>query len=446
MVTNIVDQTQTDAQEKLRDKIKLSWGRLPKELRACYNVIKDNDSTFEVQRKKGGHPPSVIYAGVNARGGTIHNLHVSELGPIQFYDAKRAEEILTGALPAARLGWRVIETTWKGRKGGPAWSIVRQCLEIPEEHKAPDDFRLLFFPWWKDAECVREGAVEQIDQETLQYLDYVEGRIGKKLSDPQKVFYYKEKMRLGLFMWSEYPSLLEECWSGMIKGAIYQTYVAKAREEGRIRNITVDGREPVHTFWDLGAPENTVVWYVQFIGQEIRVIDCDGTGMHETTTNRVARMNQKGYDYGTHYLPHDGLQKGKGGITWQQELSAQGFNNSRVVPRMSAKGSFLKPINRMQQLFPRLVFDEKKCKDLLEALENYHWVEDEKKETLKDEPEHDWSSHWADAGRVLAEADLNNMLPEGGVGGSSRMRHRPLLPGYRRQRALTGCGHSGRRF
>jgi hypothetical protein len=47
------------------------------------------------------------------------------------------------------------------------------------------------------------------------------------------------------------------------------------RAEGAIRPAVVDASSLVHTAWDLGSPINTVTWYLQLVGAEIRVIDCD---------------------------------------------------------------------------------------------------------------------------------------------------------------------------
>ena len=68
----------------------------------------------------------------------------------------------------------------------------------------------------------------------------------------------------------------------------------------------VDTSALVHSAWDLGAPLNTVVTYFQIIGAEIRVIDCD-SDLDLTPVQRVAYMLNKGYLFGSHFLPHDAL-------------------------------------------------------------------------------------------------------------------------------------------
>ena len=61
-------------------------------------------------------------------------------------DLRRSEEILTGAIPSAKDGVIIVETSWRGGRGGHLWDIVRKALETPKEQKQPDDWRVVFFP------------------------------------------------------------------------------------------------------------------------------------------------------------------------------------------------------------------------------------------------------------------------------------------------------------
>ena len=59
-------------------------------------------------------------------------------------------------------------------------------------------------------------------------------------------------------------------------------------------------------------------------------------------------------------------------------------------------------INALRTLFSRMWFDQTKCKGLVEALKNYRKKWDDKRKVFENKPYHDWSSHLADAGRMLA--------------------------------------------
>ena len=83
---------------------------------------KSNDSTVSIDW--GGTGVSEFFAGTKSRGGSNDLLWVSEWGPIQFEDVNRSAEIRSGALPSARHGITVVETTWKGGKGGDLWELI----------------------------------------------------------------------------------------------------------------------------------------------------------------------------------------------------------------------------------------------------------------------------------------------------------------------------------
>ncbi len=115
-----------------------------------------------------GTRPSTIFAGRNARGGTNQLLHISEWGVIQADDPVRSEEILTGALPSAEHGVTIVETTWKGGRGGHLWRLIREAQEICDAERTSRDWRLFFFPWWTDPTYTESGGA--IEDETARYL------------------------------------------------------------------------------------------------------------------------------------------------------------------------------------------------------------------------------------------------------------------------------------
>ncbi len=45
-----------------------------------------------------------------------------------------------------------------------------------------------------------------------------------------------------------------------------------AEMDGRITKVPYDAIKPVHAVFDLGWADNTAIWFVQFIGFEIRLI------------------------------------------------------------------------------------------------------------------------------------------------------------------------------
>lgn len=431
----VVDQNQTDATKKLRNKIVFAFEQLPAYLKSRFRVGKDNDHFFEILPQCPGDAPSEVQAGTNARGDTFQILHISEWGSIAYEDPKRSQEILTGALPAAKKGLVFIETTWKGGKNGDLWSITKRAMETPPEHRTEEDYTLYFFPWHGEASYTLQGDVSQIAPECSQYLDEVEALIGKQLTGGQRLWYYKVAWIQGLFRFREFPSTLDECFRSPIEGALYADLIDKLRAQNAITNYAVDGMALVHTFWDLGSPQNTCVWYAQFVGREVRIVDCDviprdADAPPETIVERASRMLRKGYNYGWHYLPHDAQQTERSGRTIKGELESAGLKNIRVVPRTI---DIWMGINRLRQLMPTFVFRLPACQHGIEALENYHTKRETGAGFSQDLPVHDWSSHSADALRTLAEAEMAGML-EGGSATAIKARNNGgvrVLSGFR---------------
>lgn len=198
-------------------------------------------------------------------------------------------------------------------------------------------------------------------------------------------------------------------------GAIYADLIDTARKDGRVSEAVLWERGAlVWTAWDLGAPQNTAVWYFQEVMGEIRLIDHD-SGLNLTTAERVARMVAKGYSYGGHLLPHDAEATQKGGLSYLRELSDAGLANLRIVPRTH---NVWHGITRMREVLPRCRFALPQCEQGLAALEAYH-RRSSKDGFVTNDPVHDWSSHTADAFRYIGEGLLHGIVGRAGLAAQS---------------------------
>ncbi len=405
---SLVDQTAADAERKLATIAKVALDNLPPVALQCIEKVRDSGSILEVS--VAGEAASSFFAGLRARGGTNNWLHLSEWGVIQADDPRRSEEILTGAIPSAEHGRIIIETTWKGGRGGHLWEIVKGALETPEAAKTDKDWRVVFFPWWKDPTYVVEGDVATISPAISQYLDQMQSQTGHTFSDQQRLWYDRQSRDLGLFIFREFPTTLDECFKSPVEGAIYAGELDKLRASGAISAFKTDNSTLVHTAWDLGSPVNTVVWYFQVIGgNEIRVIDCD-MDLDMTPVQRVGHMLAKGYSYGTHFLPHDAAATRTSGKADAQVYTEAGLANVRVLPRTH---DIWIGINACLQMFPRFSFRLPSCERGLDALANYAYKRSSATGIVVNEPVHNWASHAADALRMIAEAEMAGMLKTG---------------------------------
>jgi len=196
---------------------------------------------------------------------------------------------------------------------------------------------------------------------------------------------------------AEYAQEFECSFDAAIRGAYYGPLIAAAEAEERIGRVPHEPRLPVHTAWDLGVGDATAIWFFQRLRQEVRLIDyyeSSGVGLdHYART-----LQQRGYAYGEHLLPHDArVQEMGSGKTRVETLQGLG-----IRPRVLDSHKLEDGISAARLLLPRCWFDAAACARGLEALRHYRSEWDERRQALRARPLHDWSSHAADAFRYLA--------------------------------------------
>jgi len=191
----------------------------------------------------------------------------------------------------------------------------------------------------------------------------------------------------------QYEQEYECSFSAAIIGSYYGKDIAELERQGRITSVPWERSVPVSTSWDLGIDDATVVWFMQSVGREIRVIDyyeVNNQGLDETAKHVLSRP----YLYDTHYLPHD--------IEIREIISAksrrdtlEGLGLNPIKP--GVRNDPVERVNAVRMMLPKCVFDKDKCKRGLEVLKHYRREFDDKRKTFRSTPLHDWASHGADA-------------------------------------------------
>ena len=198
----------------------------------------------------------------------------------------------------------------------------------------------------------------------------------------------------------QYLQEFECSFEAAILGAFFGTEMRLAEPRINERVVFTEGY-PVHTAWDLGYRDDTAIWWYQVVGGEVRVIDFFAVSGADIRTIAEVVVN-KGYNYGKHYLPHDAraksLQTGRSIV--EQLADLLGINHLSVVPDIGVQDG----IQAIRQMLPRTWFNSVKCGDGVEALRQYQREYDEDKKAFRASPRHDWTSHPADAFRMLAVA------------------------------------------
>lgn len=185
-----------------------------------------------------------------------------------------------------------------------------------------------------------------------------------------------------------------------VLGSVYGQEMRQARTEGRLTEVPYDPSIPVETWWDLGWRDATSIWFIQRPkGGGYRAIDYYENNL-SGLDHYVKVLQEKGYVYDQHLVPHDAK---KGEMGSGMTLIEQGAKLG-VVLKDRPLASREAGINATRNIIRQTVFDLKKCEHGLDCLAQYHYEWDEKRMTLSATPVHDWSSHGADALRTGANA------------------------------------------
>ena len=207
---------------------------------------------------------------------------------------------------------------------------------------------------------------------------------------------------------SLYPDRYDHIWEGgyakAFEGAYFASGLAKCRADGRIGIISADPLLPIRAYWDLGGSGATAdamaIWIVQFVGQEIRVLDyLEGVG--QVLAYYVTELRKRGYEDVMCILPHDGVNENNiTGKRYEEHLRDAGFRQVEIV-KNQGRGAAMMRIEAVRRIMPKVWFNEKPTEAGREALGYYHERKDEIR-SVGMGPDHDWSSHGADAFGLMA--------------------------------------------
>lgn len=228
------------------------------------------------------------------------------------------------------------------------------------------------------------------------------------------------------------PDDYDHVWEGKcrqwLEGAIYSTELRRLFREERVCLVAHDPAVPVYTAWDLGSTDDTAIWWYQVVGGEIHVLECYASNhgsLSEYASQILGREVQidlvgddvrakfgpvipdleyrRAYNYAKYWLPHDARAKtlaAKGKSIIEQLASALTFDLLGIVPDIGIEDG----IQAARSMFHRVWFDQEGCSSGVKALRKYQRKYDEDKQSFSRQPLHNWTSHYADAFRMLAVA------------------------------------------
>lgn len=257
---------------------------------------------------------------------------------------------------AANRGWCLIVGTPRGKNH--LWHLYKLALELPDwkvfVHKASE---------------IRHIPAEVLASE-------------------------RSQMDEGMYL-QEY-----ECsWERGISGSFYGEYLDRLKLRGQICDVAWEPGLLTYTSWDIGVNDPTTIIFFNVIGDGtvIRVIDCYSN--NNLGLDHYAKIIQdKPYRYGAHFAPHDiKVREFGGGAVTRYEKARQLGINFTLVPQVP----LMDGIETVWTHFNKFWIDQTNCKSLIDALENYRKVWDDKAGCFINKPQKSWANHYADAFRYL---------------------------------------------
>lgn len=232
---------------------------------------------------------------------------------------------------------------------------------------------------------------------------------------------------------AERPDIYDHVWEGdyasTTAGAYYAKSLLAAREDGRIGRVAADPLLTRRAFIDIGGTgakaDAFAMWIAQFVGREVRVLDYYET-VGQPLQAHLAWLHERGMTPGQLgiWLPHDGATHDKVyAVSYESALASAGYT-VEVVPNQG-RGAAAARIEAARRMFPSMWFNEAATQPGLDALGWYH----EKRDEIRDiglGPEHDWSSHAADAFGLMCVVAEQQFRGGGPLKGGFKRRGSPM--------------------
>ena len=401
----IIADEMDNAASILTDKVLVAYENLPAPLLAKMPLKTKNATQIRFK-----HNNSSIRVAISMRGGTIHFLHISELGKIASKYPAKAKEIRAGSLPAVpKSGICTIESTAEGADGlFFEMSSRAEAQHIAAAPLTQGDYNFHFFPWYLEPGYRSNPKRVKISPKQHEYFDSIEAKADIALDMSQRAWYVtKLEADFGgdtHLMQQEMPSTPEEAWSRSTQGTYLTPQLTAARAAGRIGKVPHIATLPVHTAWDIGAGDGTGIWMFQQVGTAIHVIRYI-ENWSKGYAHYVRQLRETGWIFGQMLLPHDAaserqvLDRVAAPLDMLMELAKDW--DWRIVPRVH---DFQAGIDLLRAKFPEFWFDEEGCKEGLNHLALYRKKFNSRLKSFQDEPEkHDGHSEAPDALRQIAQ-------------------------------------------
>lgn len=394
----LISYDKESALDIFTNKIDYAWRSFPNDLRVLYKVDAERKNMLRFDFQDGTF--SNISVRTSGRSATHNRVHISEFAKICKTRPDKANEIMTGTIPAVPMGGRLdIESTAEGAKGefyDMFWDAWNRQGDKNDYELSPTEYKAFFYNWTWDKKEISQivSKNQNLPRDFLAYQkDY-------NLSDIEITYYYYKFQALNKNwdrLHQEYPTTPKEAFESSLQGSYYFDYISEMRAGGRILSIPIERGLPVHTYWDLGMNDTTVILFFQVVRNEWRLIDYyenSGKGLE----HYIKVLQDKGYIYASHTAPHDirVRELSTGESRW--EAARKLGISFKIAPKLPINDG----IDAVRRKFNLLWVDKDRCDTWIKHISNYRKEWNERIGIWENKPFHDDSSHAADATRIWA--------------------------------------------
>lgn len=394
----IIAHTKEAVQHIFATKIQYPYDNLPEAIKSRIPAIKSNANELRLSNN------SWIRVATSLRSSTLRFLHVSERGKMCAKYPQKAEELKTGTIPTLHEGSYFFDESTAEGGAGDFYDACQQAQADTAKAKRDGvdlnkmQCKFHFFAWHDDPKNATNPSGITVSDELKRYFAELKEKHNIDLTPEQQAWYALKRdgaQGLGKLMKREHPSYPAEAFEQAVEGAVFAIELENARSEGRVRFTPYIENEPVYTFWDIGVGHPTVILFVQFVGEEVHIID-----YHEEANRGITYhckvVSDKNYLYGMHYVPHDASKRSMETATPLIDTIKELLGTEKVtlVKRVGDKAD---SIQAARLVLPHVFFDTKKTTRLLKCLSFYRYEWDDDAKRFKDKPEDDWSADAADA-------------------------------------------------
>ncbi len=265
-----------------------------------------------------------------------------------------------------------------------SWDIL-----VPTIRKEKSEIWVSFNPELDTDETYVRFVLNPPPDSIVEFVNYYDNPYFPEVLD-------KEREHCKIVSAEDYETIWEGKCRAAVIGAIYAKEVEQAIRDGRVCNVPYNPLLKVHTIWDLGWNDSMFIILAQRIRSEIAIIEVIEDS-HKTLDWYVGELQNKRYNWGYDFLPHDGEHKDfKTGKSAKEILERFG-RKVKITPKLSVEEG----IKLARMTFRQIVFNKSKTERLVECLKRYKRVIN-KQTNEPGSPLHDEYSHGCDDFRYLA--------------------------------------------